>query len=310
MSISQDKSRSHMEPVQFLPNLDIADRLEPDVQPQVEYVLSHVCGAPKEIERLDDMHEAIKFYLGGGLSLAPLEVSISPRSILEIGCGSGAWAIQAAEIYPDADVLAVDLSALPSRPLPPNLRFQILDCSKPLPFAAQAFDIVHGRFVFRHLPGFEDALSRTMQLVKPGGWLLLEDADAVLQEGDSDSPDPGNHEDFWTLLHQCQARKNMNTRAGSAFQEILESSELFSEVRVRRIVVPVSKCEDSRTDVGVRRIAESFRRSISQVIAAMRRSSGMKHLNSAIFDAAEYEIHDPSRDMQMELYMTWSKRKE
>jgi hypothetical protein len=64
------------------------------------------------------------------------------------------------------------------------------------------------------------------------------------------------------------------------------------------------------TDLGVRRVGESFRRSISQVIAAMRHSTGMNHLNSAIFDAAEYEIHDSSRDMQMELYMTWSKRQE
>ena len=71
----------------------------------------------------------------------------------------------------------------------------------------------------------------------------------------------------------------MNRRAGSAFQGILESSGLFSEVNVREIVVPISKCDEAQMgellstnvlwtgifmffwiEIGVRRIAESFRR--------------------------------------------------
>ncbi|KAF9019977.1 acetyl-CoA synthetase-like protein [Hymenopellis radicata] len=36
-------------------------------------------------------------------------------------------AIQAAKLYPDADVLAVDMNPLPARPLPSNIRFQQLN---------------------------------------------------------------------------------------------------------------------------------------------------------------------------------------
>ncbi|KAF7374725.1 Methyltransferase str3 [Mycena sanguinolenta] len=48
-------------------------------------------------ERLDTMHNTIA------------------RKIIELGCGSGAWAIQAAKQFPDAQVVAVDQSPLPDR---------------------------------------------------------------------------------------------------------------------------------------------------------------------------------------------------
>jgi SAM-dependent methyltransferase len=43
------------------------------------------------------------------------------------------------------------------------------------------FDLVHARLVLVHVPERERALSTMVQAVRPGGWLLLEEADPGLQ---------------------------------------------------------------------------------------------------------------------------------
>jgi SAM-dependent methyltransferase len=49
------------------------------------------------------------------------------------------------------------------------------------PGPEEAFDLVHVRLVLVHVPRREEALRTLVQSVKPGGWLLLEDADPALQ---------------------------------------------------------------------------------------------------------------------------------
>lgn len=45
----------------------------------------------------------------GNLHLAPLA---NPKRILDIGTGTGIWAIEMAEQYPDAQVIGIDLSPI------------------------------------------------------------------------------------------------------------------------------------------------------------------------------------------------------
>lgn len=49
------------------------------------------------------------------------------------------------------------------------------------PAPAGRFDLVHARLVLTHVPAREAALRRMVQALRPGGWLLLEEADPGLQ---------------------------------------------------------------------------------------------------------------------------------
>ncbi|KAF8587799.1 S-adenosyl-L-methionine-dependent methyltransferase [Ramaria rubella] len=250
------------------------------------------------------MHEAIKFYLDGRLSLAPIESSC-PKKILELGSGSGAWAIQAAETFPDADVLAIDLTPLPARPLPPNVQFHLHDVTRPFPFEAGTFDIIHARFLFVHLPRVEEVLARTMQLVKPGGWLLLDDLENVFKDA---GLGPGQRA-FWEGLNVHVRSKGSNPLVPAAFQGILETSELFSEVNAKKVVIPISKWEHPINDIGIRRIAESFRRSFVRSTKGIAGNAEVERVTHEIVEAAVEEMNDPTRNMHMDVHMTWSKRK-
>ena len=65
----------------------------------------------RELDRLDLQHHVIKLLLNGELHLAPLQ---DPRRVLDVGTGTGLWAIEMGDRFPNAQVTGTDLS--PSQP--------------------------------------------------------------------------------------------------------------------------------------------------------------------------------------------------
>jgi len=49
------------------------------------------------------------------------------------------------------------------------------------PAPAGPFDLIHARLVLMHVPNRSEALTRMAAALRPGGWLLVEDADSALQ---------------------------------------------------------------------------------------------------------------------------------
>ncbi|KAJ7058081.1 S-adenosyl-L-methionine-dependent methyltransferase [Mycena amicta] len=183
-----------------------------------------------EAERLDEQHQAMTRYLGGRLSLAPLE-QIQPRTILELGCGSGAWAIQAACEFPDAQVTAVDISPFLERSIPENMAFLQMDLSKHIPLQPGSFDVVHARFVLSHLAEPHKPISRIAELVSPGGFLIFEDYDA---ESVIRTSSAGTRR-FMERIQQVFSAKNQDFGLGRHLPEIMSDLDGFhSAVNTRR----------------------------------------------------------------------------
>jgi methylase of polypeptide subunit release factors len=55
----------------------------------------------------DMQHHLCKFTLHGKSHLAPLK---DPNNVLDFGTGTGIWAIEFADEYPEANVLGTDLT--------------------------------------------------------------------------------------------------------------------------------------------------------------------------------------------------------
>ena len=82
-------------------------------------------------------------YLGGNI-ISPIH---EPLAILDVGTGSGLWAIEAATEYPTAEVIGLDIAITsPNFPTPKNCRFLMGDLTKGLhEFADASYDLVHSR---------------------------------------------------------------------------------------------------------------------------------------------------------------------
>ncbi len=104
---------------------------------------------------------------------------------LEIGGGAGSIANWLCEsVGPDGQVLATDIDTrFLERLQNGNLEVRRHNItSDPLP--QSMFDLVHTRLVLVHLLEREAVLERLMAALKPGGWILAEEFDALSIQAD------------------------------------------------------------------------------------------------------------------------------
>lgn len=80
------------------------------------------------------------------LYLAPLDKNI--KNALDIGTGTGIWAIDFADEFPDCSVLGTDISPIQPNMVPPNCGFIIDDCEAGDWDYGPEFDYIHIRTMF------------------------------------------------------------------------------------------------------------------------------------------------------------------
>jgi SAM-dependent methyltransferase len=100
----------------------------------------------------------------------------------EVGVGGPSIARWMSErVGPAGRVLATDIDVRwVQEPIADNVEIRRHDVvADDLP--PGSYDLVHERLVLLHIPGRETAVRRMIDVLRPGGWVLLEDFDANLQ---------------------------------------------------------------------------------------------------------------------------------
>jgi ubiquinone/menaquinone biosynthesis C-methylase UbiE len=109
----------------------------------------------------------------------------SGSKVLEIGCGSGGYALHLAQTI-GCSVTGLDINALGIRTanqlalksgMDQTVRFEVCDVSKPLPFGDESFDALFSNDVLCHVPGRPSLIAEMYRVLKPGvGRMLFSDA--------------------------------------------------------------------------------------------------------------------------------------
>ncbi|KAK1779966.1 S-adenosyl-L-methionine-dependent methyltransferase [Copromyces sp. CBS 386.78] len=99
-----------------------------------------------EKDRLDMFHHLFLLTRNGELFSAPFQNQDSPR-ILDLGCGTGIWAIDMQDRYPvHGRVVGVDLALIQPEYIPEHLQFDKMDIEEPwLTKIGGGFDLIHLR---------------------------------------------------------------------------------------------------------------------------------------------------------------------
>jgi ubiquinone/menaquinone biosynthesis C-methylase UbiE len=145
----------------------------------------------EESNRLDMQHFMLKTAFQADV-MAPIR---QPRGILDVACGTGRWAREMAQRFPQANVVGIDLveptadsmahqqSAFGT--LPDNYLFIQGNIFQGLPFPDASFDYVHMRFVALAVPleKWPPLVREIVRVCAPGGWIELVDFNTPLGGG-------------------------------------------------------------------------------------------------------------------------------
>jgi SAM-dependent methyltransferase len=131
---------------------------------------------PEEVNRLDFQHYMLRYMLRGNFA-APIG---SPLSILDVGCGTGRWGMEMAFIFPNANIVGVDMvnqASIREENLP-NYTFVQGNLLEGLPFANNTFEYVHQRLLVLGIPvdKWPNAIRELKRVVVPRGWVELAEA--------------------------------------------------------------------------------------------------------------------------------------
>ncbi|KAK7529926.1 S-adenosyl-L-methionine-dependent methyltransferase [Phyllosticta citribraziliensis] len=122
-----------------------------------------------ERERLELQHELLKILFGMRNYFAPLQ---NPRKILDVGTGTGKWAVEMANEFPDCEVTGTDLSPIQPEWVPENVQFIIDDAAEDdWLIQPDTYDYIHTRLLLGCFEDFRDVIRKSYRYLKPGGWM-------------------------------------------------------------------------------------------------------------------------------------------
>jgi ubiquinone/menaquinone biosynthesis C-methylase UbiE len=143
-----------------------------------------------ELKRLMTQDRMLTAAMGGVLSEQP-EPSVFQR-VLDIGCGSGQWAIEVAQTYPNISVFGVDISLrmveyaraqAEAIGVSDRVEFQVMDALLILSFPSSFFDLVNMRMgaSFMRTWDWPKLLQEFQRVTKTGGVIRLTEPDSFRQ---------------------------------------------------------------------------------------------------------------------------------
>ncbi|EYB23045.1 hypothetical protein FG05_30601 [Fusarium graminearum] len=133
---------------------------------------------------MDLTHHILTLGLGDKLHLAPL-IKDDVKQVIDIGTGTGIWAIDFADQYPNAEIIGTDLSPIQPSWIPPNLQFIIEDCTREWTFKSIFADYIHARWLMGSIGNWDSFFSEAFRVCKPGGWVESHEAASTISSDDN-----------------------------------------------------------------------------------------------------------------------------
>ncbi|RSL58402.1 hypothetical protein CEP54_007798 [Fusarium duplospermum] len=195
----------------------------------------------EQLEALDIIHHWLTLMLDNKLYLAP--IGDNPQNILDIGTGTGIWAINIADEFPSAKVIATDITPTQPSFVPPNLEFQIDDAQMEWTFEPETFDFIHIRYLQGSIEDWDKLYGQVYKALKPGGWFQHIEPDLQMLSQNPDIIVDEKH----IFSRWAQVFNEVGQKMGRTFdftnrkQEKMAQTAGFSRITYQAHKIPVGR---------------------------------------------------------------------
>ncbi|KZV93410.1 S-adenosyl-L-methionine-dependent methyltransferase [Exidia glandulosa HHB12029] len=282
-----------------------------------------------EHARLGLQHEAL-FLAVEGLyqarddvqkALAIREDGLKP-AILDIGTGSGIWAISMAKEFPHCDVVGIDLAPVSSAlDIPVNCRFECRDANHGFSDFYNSFDVVHARSLGTGVNDRDALFQEIKSMLRPGGVFLFVEGDLhIYSETFEQLPwcEPGEPGFSWVQKAFATTFKALEAR-GLPISQInrpprdalirMEKIPEFENPGASTVYIPMGAWPSDPKEAY---IGEVMGKDAAQVVKAMRPLMLQNSVSPALIDEvirnAEQEIQSLSVQTYSAWYYSWARK--
>ncbi|KAH6965500.1 S-adenosyl-L-methionine-dependent methyltransferase [Fusarium venenatum] len=193
--------------------------------------------------RMAIQHQVFMHVLDGGLTLAPIQ---NPSHILDVGTGTGEWAIKMAELQPQCEVVGTDIAAIAeTKSVPMNVFFEIED-AEDWDRHPDIYDLIHFRLMEGAFRNWSFVYDNTYFSLKPGGWIEVQDfvsAEGFIQFLSQFPDNSPMHELLRDL--EIASEKSGRPRGTYHLEPRLLMDAGFVDVRVTEYSIPITVAEAS-----------------------------------------------------------------
>ncbi|KAL2360186.1 hypothetical protein RJZ56_006958 [Blastomyces dermatitidis] len=197
-----------------------------------EYILPN---DEQEQDRMDLNHHIYRTLLGGALYLAPVPDNV--RRVLDLGTGTGIWAIDFADGHPVAEVIGNDLSPIQPTWTPPNCRFEVDDFEATWSYA-QPFDFIHAREMEGMIKDHDRLFQQAHKFLNPNGWLEMQSIEVNIF-GDETLKKAQDLVRWRNLLIEASEKFGKSMSTASTWEDRMNKAG-FKNVKAEERILPFS----------------------------------------------------------------------
>ncbi|KAG6069901.1 hypothetical protein E4U16_007282 [Claviceps sp. LM84 group G4] len=207
----------------------------------------------QQLESEELCHHGLTILFDDQLFLAPLEKDKIHR-VLDVGTGSGIWAIEFADQFPNASVVGTDLSPCQPQWVPPNVCFEIDDATLEWTWNDKHFDFIHMRYIVGGIQDWTALFKEAYRCCAPGGWVESVEYEPEICSDDGSTELEPVLASYGELFREASKTMNLPLFVKDIQQQALDDAG-FIDKRVVRYKAPIGPWAKDRKLAEVGRVA-------------------------------------------------------
>ncbi|KAK2039318.1 S-adenosyl-L-methionine-dependent methyltransferase [Colletotrichum somersetense] len=197
--------------------------------PLEEYILPN---DTTEQFRLDIQHLLWLATWDGRLCMCPKKDGAS--RVLDVGTGTGVWAMAYADEHPEAVVTGVDISPIQPQVVAPNCFFEIYNAESEWPWRIP-HDFVFMRHMNTAFASWRDTIEKVFRNLAPGGYIELQDNTFPIMSYEGTMPANSAIARWSSMLMESTRLLGRPCDAPSQFKRLLEDAGFEGVVEIKRV---------------------------------------------------------------------------